>query len=72
MKGFIEVRVLSNEICNNEIKQIEKLELISLSDIARVYDRGTIVLRTPYGNGQNYTLTTHTYEEIKELIKNAR
>lgn len=71
MKGFIEVVVLSTVSRGNEVKQIEELELIPLSDIARV--KGSIImLKTPYSNGVNYTNTSHTYEEIKELIKQAQ
>lgn len=71
MKGFIEVTVLSTASNGSETRQIKELELIPLSDIARVYG-SVILLKTPYNNGQNYTNTAHTYEEIKELIKKAQ
>lgn len=71
MKGFIEVTVLSTVSGSDGIRQIKELELIPLSDIARVYGN-VIMLKTPYNNGQNYTNTAHGYEEIKELIKNAQ
>lgn len=70
MKGFIEVTVLSTVSNGAETKQIKEFELIPLSDIARVYGN-IIMLKTPYNNGQNYTNTAHTYEEIKQLIKEA-
>lgn len=70
MKGFIEVTVLSTVSNGSETRQIKELELIPLSDIARVYG-SVILLKTPYNNGQNYTNTTHSYEEIKQLIKQA-
>jgi hypothetical protein len=70
MKGFIEITVLSIVSRGSETKQIKELELIPISDIARVY--GSIILfKTPYNNGQNYTNTAHKYEEIKQLIKEA-
>lgn len=70
MKGFIEVTVLSRVSSGSETRQIEEVELIPLSDIARVYG-SVIMFKTPYSNGQNYTNTAHTYEKIKELIKQA-
>lgn len=70
MKGFIEVTVIGTVSNGGETKQIKELELIPLSDIARVYGN-IIMFKTPYNNGQNYTNTAHTYEEIKQLIKEA-
>lgn len=70
LKGFIEVTVLSTVGNGTETKQLKDIELIPLSDIARVYGN-IIMFKTPYGNGRNYANTAHTYEEIKELIKQA-
>ena len=49
-------------------KAIEEVEFINISDIARVCKNG-LVLKTEYPNGDNFTKTKETYEEIKELIK---
>lgn len=71
MKGFIEITVLNTVSNGHETKQIKEVELIPISEIAKVYG-SVITFKTPYNNGQNYTNTDHTYEEIKQLIKNAQ
>ena len=70
IKGFIEVTVLSTVTSGDGTRQIKEIELIPLSDIARVYG-SVIMFKTPYSNGQKYANTAHTYEELKQLIKQA-
>ena len=81
MKGFIEVTMLHTAYSQSSernvfgdydriTKAIEEVEFINISDIARVCKNG-LVLKTEYPNGDNFTKTKETYEEIKQLIKQA-
>lgn len=79
MKGFIEVTILQTVYTRSSernafgdydriTRTIEEVEFINISDIARVYKNG-LLLKTEYPNGDNFTKTKESYEEIKELIK---
>ena len=79
MERFIEVTTLNTVYTRSSEKNvfgdydritrtIEEVEFINISDIARVYRNG-LVLKTEYPNGDNFTKTKETYEEIKELIE---
>lgn len=74
MKGFIEVTAIDygshykDDV--EEINVIENIALLNINDIAR-FQYGRLILKTPYQNGSNCIQTKETYEEIKELVKQA-
>jgi len=77
MKGFIEVleiqQVTRWDETDMEVTEYVKTEtLISISDIARVMVSGSLVLKTPFRNGDHHCNVSESYEEIKIKIKEAQ
>lgn len=75
IKGFIEVTALSRTPRLTEegfqvFNIVEDKMFININDIARL-QFGGILLRTPFSNGENKLDVKETYEEIKQLIKQA-
>ena len=75
MYGFIELTLVSrtqgiNQDGSTRYGTAKDKALVNLSDIARV-QFGGILFNRPFGNGDYFCQVEESYQEIKELIKQA-